>query len=525
VAQKRENKQERPLQSFHLKDFLAVDTTDSRIAGPPQAFYNLQNAQPVGGANIHSINDWTTVLHNYSTDAIYYDTSVNIAGTDYLIQASTTGKLFAYNVSTQTATQINGAFTLSGAGTWIVQWSNTNAMIIDASGYFTWNGSGNITAVSGTGAPANGNAIAVYQNRVWIAQGRLLSWSAPASFSDFTTANGGGSISLIDSTLRSSVQALFAANGYLYIFGTSSIDSISDLYVPTGASPPTPNFTKLNLSAIVGTDQPYSIFVYGRLVLFANKYGAWSLYGTTITSISAPDPNNTYKSSINGTWQYLNQATVISGGQVVTNGLLCAAFLINRANDPIFGSGPVIAMYQGDAAGGKWWFASWPNLTRVVTSFVGNIPALFAYASGSQLVQLFAVTTAAPPAIVTTEMWDFDDPITEKQAIKAGVNMIVQQAGSGGISLTLDTLEGSTPIFTSSAIVQWVNSNGGIVQWQNNAFSTVLWAQTQPLTYWGQAPRGFAKYIGLTLSTSQGTIFELDAFLLDYKFAARWVGN
>jgi hypothetical protein len=529
MAQKVENKQERPLQSFSFKDFQAVNTTSSRVACPPQAFYNLENAQPIGPSNLHSVNDITAPLHDYGADTIYTDQGVNLSNAEYLIAASSTFKLFAFLVGANTVAQINGAIALAGAGTRMAQWQNSNVLIVDSTGYYQWNGAGNIVAIVGTGAPTSGSAIAVYQNRVWIAQGRVVFFSAPGSFSDFTTASGGGSTTLVDSTLRSTVQALFAANGYLYIFGVSSIDAVSDLYIPAGASPPTPNFTKLNLSAIVGTDQPASIFVYGRLVLFANRYGAWSLYGTTITAISSPDPNNTYNSSIDGTWQYVDFSQAVSGGQTLSNNLLCAGFLVKRLNDPVFGSNTVVAIYQGNAAGGRWWFANYGGtgaITRVTTGFVNNSPALFAYI-GNKVYQLFAIASSAPPAVISTALWDFGDPITEKQVMKAGIGITVYVPAGGISTFTLDTPNGSQPFLFAASVGQvlWNNNTPAIVSWQNNAMAPVQWVPIVFLTYWGQTPQGFAKAVGYTLTTSQGMVFELNSFLMDYKWAARWSGQ
>lgn len=526
MAQKIEDpKQERPLQSFPLKNFLAVNTTNARTALQDQALYNLENAQPIGLANIHSINDIGALLHNYAGDTIYYDSSLNIGGTDYLIQASTNGKLFAYNVNLNTVSQINGANVLSGSTTWVTQWNSTTALIIDGSGYFTWTGSGNITSIGGvTGAPSSGNTIAVYQNRVWITQGRVLFFSASGSFSDFTVADGGGSVTLNDPTLRSNVRAMYAFNGYLYYWGTSSVNAISDLYVPAGASPPTPGFTNLNLSAIIGTDQPSSIMAYGRLILFANRWGVWSLYGTQVQSISSQDPNNQYQSSIDGTWQYVNFQQPVSGGQVISNNLLCACFLIQRNSDPIFGSNTVLMIYQGDAAGGKWWSANYGAVTRISTAFVNDAPAIFAYI-GNQLFQLFANTASSPAANIKTALWDFGDPITQKQAIRGGVGMSIL-GGAGSPTLSLDTPSSSTPFATSLiGAVQWVNQFGVPVTWVNSLNQPVTWTPGLFTTFWGDAPQGFSKYLGYTLTVPQGTSFELNSFLMDYKWGARWVGR
>lgn len=523
MAQKIERKDERPLQSFTFKNFLAVNTTNARTACPNEAFADLENAQPIGFGNLSSVNDVSAALHNYGADNIYTDADANIANTEYLIQAATNGKLFAYNIALVAATQINGASILAGSGTAMAQWQNSNVLIIDASGYYQWNGVGNIATITGTGAPTSGSAIAIYQNRVWIAQGRLLYYSAPGSFSDFTTASGGGFSALIDSTLRSTVQQLLSANGYLYVFGTTSVDSISDLYIPTGASPPTPNFTKLNITPTIGTDQPQSVISYGRLVLFANRFGLWALYGTTLTAISSSDPNNAYNSSIDGTMQFISFNPTVSAGQCLSNNLFCAAFLLQRFGDPTYGNTTVIAMYQGNAAGGKWWFLSAGTVTRITTGFVNNVPSLFAYI-GNQLFQLLADNTSAPAAVISTALWDFGDPITQKEAIRGGVG--ISASGLASVTLNLDTPHSTFP-FSVSVVgqVQWINNLSAVVTWQNNLAQPVVWAPGQFQTYWAAAPQGFAKYVGFTLRTGRGTKFQINSFLLDYKWGVRWTGN
>jgi hypothetical protein len=525
VAQKLEAKEERPLQSYTLKDFLAVNTTNTRTATPDHAFYNLENAQPIGAANIHSINDISSQLQAYGVDLIYFDLSCNVANTEYLIQLSSTRKAFAYNVGANTLANITGGVTLDGTSGRIAQWQNTNVLVIDTGGYWQWNGSGTLTAITGTGAPTNGTAIAVYQNRVWIIQGRLLYYSAPGSFSDFTTASGGGFTNLIDPVLRSNVFMLHATNGYLYLVGISSVQALSDLYVPTGASPPTPNFTLLPLTGIVGSDQPFSIIDYGRLVLFANRYGIWSIVGTQVTSISSADPNNAYNSSIDGTLQYVDFSQGISAGQLTSNSLLCAGFLIKRLSDPVFGSNTVICMYQGNAAGGRWWTANYGAVTRITTSFKNGSPVLFGYIAGN-LFQLFALSGSSPPANVQTGLWDFGDPITAKEVIKCGVGLSIFSSGTGAATLNVDIPNSSNAVPISLiGTVQWVNNLGNPVSWVNNASSPVTWVPGVYLTFYGAAPRGFAKYVGLTMMTPQGFQFELQSFLMDYKWAARWTGN
>jgi len=522
VAQKIEDKNERPLQSYTLKQFLAVNTTNTRTATPDGCFYQLENAQPIGAANVHSIFDISGLLQPYGVDDIYFDKSCNIGNVEYLIQVSTSGKVFAYNVAANTLAQIGSG--LSGNASRVAQFENTTALIIDPTGYYSWDGT-TFSQITGNGAPSFGTCIAVFQDRVWVTQGRILYYSAPGSFTDFTTANGGGFSVLVDPILKSNVTELHATNGYLYIIGIGSVQALSDLYVPSGISPPTPTFTLLPLTGIVGTDQPCSVQDYGRLVIFANRYGVWSVVGTDVQTISSFDPNNSYTSSIDGTWQYVTFVQPISGGQFVSNALLCAGFLVQYANDPIFGSGTIVLVYQGNAAGGRWWSANWGLLTRITTSFLNGQPVLFGY-KGNGIYQLFADASGAPPAKIQTGLWDFGDPITAKQVIRAGVGMSIQSSGTNAAVLTVDTQNTSNAVPTTLlGAVQWTNNVGAPVTWVNAGNQAVSWVPGVYLTFYGNAPKSFSKYVGMTLATPQGMIFELQTFLMDYKWADRWSGN
>lgn len=694
MAQKIESKQERPLQTYFLKNFLAVNTVASRPAEPQDAcFYDLTNSQPIGFSNLHSIADAGPMIHDFADDRVFADFNVNINNTEYLLIATRRtievngvptlgpGSLWAYQItpgpgqiSAAMARQVPGQIAQIGSGLSgtdaldIVQFDNTTALIIDSSGYYKWvpgpfdpqnpgavtqmqaintptshplggatitnggtgytnptvtfsggGGSGAAATVAqasgviqsitftnfgtgytsaptitvhdstGTGAaitaqlssaPTHGQAIAVYNNMVWIAQGRTIYNSAPGpssgtavnplpAYADFSITTGGGWDTITDSTLRSDIKALFPANGLLYVWGETSIDAISDVQIVTTTSAATSSYTRLNVSAVVGTDQYESIMAYGRLVFFANRYGVWMLYGYTV-QLASTDVANSYYSGIDGTWQYLDLqhqndavqwvnnagqwvdwqnnggATVswmldsylpynfrISGAQVTSNNLLCAAFTVVRKNDPIMGSGNFLALYQGDASGSsyKWWFADWTSdigpITHICGAFKDNAPVLFGYID-NRLYQLFADAASAPSSRIMTALWDFNDPIADKQAIRAGIRVSLHKApGPAAIRVNLDTLTDSYPIKLGDVgTVDWVNHTEQIVPWQNAVPATVNWHNWRNFLYYhGAAPQAYSKCLGFTVNTERGTIYELNAFLCDYKIAARWVGD
>lgn len=593
MAQRIEGKQERPLQTYFLKEFAAVNTVADRMSEPQEScFWDLTNAQPIGFSNLHSINDASAPIYDFGNHRVYADFNVNIGNQEYLLIAAMDGNLYAYKVgsSPPVVTQIGSGLSTDGSLD-ITQFDNTTALIVANSGYYSWQPGSNITAINTTGggtgagepgAPNKGQAIAVYENMVWIADGRTLFASKPGSssdtppaYTDFSVSDGGGWEIIRDPTLKSDIKALFSLNGYLYVFGESSVDIVANVnqqQTTAGTGGPvtgsTASWTRRNISSVVGTDQVESIMAYGVLILFANQYGVWMITGTQLTLVST-DVQNSYSSGIDGTWQFLdwkhyNDAVQwinnagdmvdwenntpqivlwmldnytpflfkISGGQVKSNNLLNAAFVVVRKNDPTMGSGNFLVLYQGDASGqnAKWWFADWTSdigpITHVCTANVNYAPALFGYI-GNRLYQFFADPASSPSARMMTPLWDFGDPLSDKQAIRAGIRVSLTGTSDAAMLLNIDTLTGTYPVpLGDIGTIDWVSDIEQLVPWQNNAPQTVKWQNLRNyLIYYGKAPECYSKHLGFTVRTQRGTQFELNAFLLDYKIGPRWIGT
>lgn len=514
MGEKFETKGEEPRRSKTFIDWKAVVTKASRNAIPEDSFYNLENMIPLGPANLHSINNISAALHDFTTNTIYWAQYVNINLTDYEICFATNGNVYAYNIGAQTVVTVGTA--LSGAGSRCAQWNNSQLLIIDSTGYYNWPGTGSMALITGTGVPSSGVDIAVAFDRVWIAQARGLIFSGvdptsgyTATF--FTVANGAGTVGFIDPTLRSVITRIYSQNSYLYVIGSTNINAISDLYVPAGANPPTPLFTNSNLQAIIGSNQPGTFFPMNRGLMFANGYGAWALYGVQAAQVSE---------DIDGTWQYINPGAALSGGAAVIENKICSCFLVPRLNDPIFGSNTVVAIYFDK----KWFFANYSAvgaITFLAGGIVNNQPALFGFI-GNKIYQLFADATTGPATVAQTALWPMEDNLADKEIIRAGFEATVLNA-TGTFSMTCDTtnMQYAAVNLTAGGAVQWVNNLGNVVQWQNNSSAVVAWFSGQYLLYNGVAPGTFGKYVGQTV-TSTGAIYQLSAFDMDYKLRARW---
>jgi len=180
MAEQAKDKLEEQRRTKHFIKWKGVNTQAARNAIPEDTWYVLENMQPIGDANIHSIAAASAALYDFTTHPIYWAQYANVAGIDYIIAASTDGNVYAYQIVAMTVATIGTGF--SGSLTRFAQWKNTALLVVDNTfGYGWWTGSGSFTAVTGPGVPTFGagqaNDIAVSFGRVWILTGRLLTFS------------------------------------------------------------------------------------------------------------------------------------------------------------------------------------------------------------------------------------------------------------------------------------------------------------------------------------------------------------
>jgi hypothetical protein len=511
-AQQKESVQkgENQVRTKYFREWRGVFTKNSRTAIPQDTFYDLTNLIPIGGGNLHTVADISSALVNYGSDSIYWAEYANINSTDYLICFASNGKVFAYNIAANTSAQINVGKLLSGANSRMDQWKSQYILFYDTTGYYSWDGTtftGPITGGIIPGGTPVSPDIAVFSNRVWLYSGRALYVSAINSVTDFTLVNGAITQILTDPQLRGESTRLFSASGYLYILGKSSIFVISDVYIPSGASPPAPVFTVLNVQANIGCDQPASVFVYNRDLMFANTYGLWRLSGVTAEKVS---------DDIDGTIQWIDTSFSISGGAAQVQNILQAGFLIKQTNDPVFGTRTIVANYFDK----KWWFANYGNLTFVAGAIKSNRPVMFGFI-GNVLYQLYQNTASSQATRWMTPLWPMEDSLSDKEVFRAGAEITVTTAGN--VTLSLDTPNASNSFVSQTAgLVYWTNNSGSITSWKNNSNAIVSWYTGSYLLYYGDSLGGYGKYVGLTGSVAAGAVYELNANMMDYTLRKRW---
>ena len=398
----------------------------------------------------------------------------------------------------------------------VVLLSNTVAQVILTEPGTGYTSPPTITINDPTGSNANvtctlfnqsGTGIATFSGRAWISEERTVYYTAVDKYNDFINVSS-GFITLTDSTLRTNIATIIAANNFLYIFGEDSINVFSDVRVNsvTGET----LFTNTNVSASIGSGFKYAIFPYFRSMLFLNRYGVYALVGATTTKIS---------DSIDDIFTDIDFSEPITAGQVLINNILCAAwtFTYNDAGTP-----RKVQLVFFDR---KWFITSQgDNITFTASATLdGNI--LMYGTTGTDFVKFYANSTTGIEWELETALWPMGDPIRDKQALKVGIEATL---GTGFASLQayIDSENQQSPAIDFANTVFWVNNLGTVIPWVNNSSEQIGWtgqggSVTSGYFLYKSDAKMYGKYLGLTV-TGNTTPFTINGFQLEHELRARF---
>jgi hypothetical protein len=139
-----------------VKQFKGLNTKANRTAIEESEFSWLENAMPIGYANI-KITPTSSQVYNASNVAVTFANtpshmaSVNLNNVDYIMVFQADGSLDAFNLVTNLKSTIKTAGFFSASGISVTQWKNELALILDpVKGYFVWDGI-NVISVGSVG--------------------------------------------------------------------------------------------------------------------------------------------------------------------------------------------------------------------------------------------------------------------------------------------------------------------------------------------------------------------------------------
>lgn len=316
----------------------------------------------------------------------------------------------------------------------------------------------------------SGLCIEVYSGRIWIgapqASPTTITFSAPNNVGDFSTANGGGSFQAADSFLRYRVVALRQSNGFLYYWGDSSINVISN--VNTSGSPVTTTFNNSNVDPQVGTQWRDAIQPFGRALVFPNSSGVYALYGGAAEKVS-PQLDGIFANADFSTFAPSAAAMTIYG---VKNYML-----LIKSNDPVDST---LRRYICAWDGNKWFVGSQSSSPTAIAlqELNSNVNAWGYTTTG--LFPLFTTASSSLKKWLQTKLWTGSGNIVVKQALAAYLQVFNNFSGDPLMTtFQVDTENNpQTATLGGAGVLTFVNNVGGTLQFRNSLSQNIYFVVT-----------------------------------------------
>lgn len=458
-----------------FEEFEGVYTTTSRPGVDDKQMWWCDGFMPIGRRFLRTMYGVGSILYTASKPIVCFDFA-NITVTPYMIVVLNDGSIIAVNALTAVASTIAAAGTItnpSRATVGVSQFGSAYVIIVaqQTNGYFLWNGTtfykpGDPAPGGGTMPSAiGGTAVEIYQGRVWVANSAVITFSAPGSVKDFSSANGGGNFTSTDSFLRARFTALKQTNGFLYLIGDSSVNYISG--VQTSGSPPVTTFTNQNADPEVGTPWGATPLVFSRNIVFANSFGVHVNYGAAVTKIS--EPMDGVYNTVSGFGSFLPSAAkaIIFAKKVF--------LLLLPIVDPVSGQ-QVNKLLMWD---GKRWWASEQDVALNYINYQEINSVLTAYGTdGVSIYPLFQQLSGKFTKTVQSKLWDKPGSynLTKATTRLWGLFRYYSPVESG-LRITIDNEISRNPVQSNLAPLsaQWVTASDALAAWHTGAGLAAVW--------------------------------------------------
>ncbi|MEM0173540.1 MAG: hypothetical protein QXI16_03425, partial [Sulfolobaceae archaeon] len=250
--------------------------------------YNVGDVIQQGSTYYYCITSGTSNQTTYPTWA---------ASTAYAIGATvvpTTANGYYYKCTTAgtsgstqpTWTTTVGGTVTDGTVVWTcyaITTTNWNSTIgsITVDGTVVWQAVSLTNGLLTISPSLTGSCVAVWNGRLFIANGRIINYSAAGSFIDFTANDNGGYFTVTNTNLKTKVEKMIGYIDSLYIIGDHAIISMTG--TTTSNDPNTWYQTELFNS--IGVIYPNSVCNYNNTLYVANEYGIFMISSTQAQKI------------------------------------------------------------------------------------------------------------------------------------------------------------------------------------------------------------------------------------------------
>jgi hypothetical protein len=298
----------------------------------------------------------------------------------------------------------------------------------------------------------------VYQQRLFVAGKNVIAWSAPMNGADFDVEDGGGAMGYFGDKLVWTYMDMQASAGYLYLFGDSSTDMISNVQLTgqgTTTSPLTTQFNYSNVDPQIGHGFPRPVGKWRRYFNTCNGLQVGQQFSATVP---IPARGAIYV-LVGGNYQTIsdkitNMYATLDIRQYYPT-FACATMygqpvqLMNgRFTDPFGVTRSLILMWHGREQGRSFWNVASQNKELTHIGTYEESSALNPYGTdGTYLYRLFDKPDPALPKRLSTK--SFRGPSQAGMTIKQWrrIYLELNDLSNQGVSITgeLRTRGGGLP--------------------------------------------------------------------------------
>ena len=432
--------------------------------------------------------DGTAEWLPYSCDVIRW-ADINLGGVIHKLVVTKGGALYDLDASwVQTRCNIPSVNPFTDPQ--FEQWKYTTGLIIDpTAGYYSYTGGGSAGMTHRTllSAPTKGTAIAIWKGSVFISDGRTIYGSAPDSFTDFQLASGGFNQVDVFSSLRNQINALVAAQDYLYIVGdhATHIATAVQTYTGTGTV-----LTLIDAVPGVGTPYPDTVRVLGPDIVEYGNTGINAVSGSNYSLLS---------SMLDGVLSKVDTSFKPVGwfAKIFNKQVYC---VLVKAPHPVDGTlQKFIFCYYEE----RWFYVLYGQdfLFAGQSATATDTKTYAAY--GNNIVEIFTGESSITKKFRMKAM-NFGSPILDKQILWLGATIISTSASGLQIAVTLSSIGSGNP--TESA-------NGSTVVTFSTVANSVIWLNNNGVEATWDIPFGLVVYadiLGMAQCDGRGKRIQID---------------
>ena len=322
-----------------------------------------------------------------------------------------------------------------------------------------------------------GSALETFQGHVWVGDGNRVIFTAPSSAANFGPPDGGGAFQSTDSFLRVGFTGLRQSNGFLYLFGDSSVNTVSNVTTTSPSSGiPITQFSNNNIDPQIGTPWPNTIQVFSRNIVFANTAGVHVSYGGAVVKISG---------ALDKIFASLTLPANFYPSAALANifGVNCYIILL-PVPDPVTGE-ITTKLFIWDS---KVWFSATQSVNLIMIASQEINSQLSAWGTdGTSIYQLFVTPSTTLVKTIQSKLWDDPGYFVTKAARRLYGLVYYFNNNNGDLTITIDNGLGYTQSVTvnPSSFLSWPGSGAPNVpySWTGLDGLPMPWVESGALTW------------------------------------------